>query len=385
MAEKKLTKTAVRNAKATGKLFDGAGLYLRVGGGGAHKSWMVRFTLNGDRIDHGIGSASLLSLDDARAEAERMRRDARMGVDPRRMKQERLTSFSGAARTVHKLQTATAKNRKAAAQWISSLEMYCFPKLGNRPIGDINSDDVLAVIEPIWTEKHETASRVLQRVSKVFDWAIEESQYKGENPTARLRSRLPKVKAKVKHHAALPWKDLPDFWTKLSDRSETAISALCLQMIVLTATRSGEARGAEWSEFDLNQGVWTIPAKRMKTETDHRIPLTNDMRAVLGKVKGAHKRLVFPSPRSKVLSDQAFARLYERMGVGGITTHGFRSAFKDWASDTGAAPDELSEVALSHNVGSAVRRAYARSDVFERRRKLMGQWNAYVTSAEKGV
>lgn len=300
---------------------------------------------------------------------------------PRRRREDALLAFSDAARTVHKLQTATAKNPKAAAQWISSLKTYCFPKLGDRPISDINSDDVLATIEPIWTDKHETASRVLQRVSKVFDWAIEENQYKGENPTARLRSRLPKVKAKVKHHAALPWKDVPAFWIKLSDRRETAMSALCLQLIVLTATRSGEARGAEWSEFDLDEGVWTIPAKRMKTETDHRIPLTDDMRAVLDKVKGAHKRLVFPSPRGKVLSDQAFARLYERMGVGGITTHGFRSAFKDWASDTGAAPDDLSEVALSHNVGSAVRRAYARSDLFERRRDLMKKWNAYVSTS----
>lgn len=379
----KLTARQVRTATRDGKLPDGGGLYLRVGAGGAHKSWMARVTYAGKRYEVGLGSASLLTLDEARAEAHQIRKSARRGTDPRRARTLAPMTFAEAAAKVHKMETAKSTNPKFAAQWLKTVEDYAHPAFGDRPVSSVGSDDILRVLSPIWTTKHETARRVLQRLAKVFDWAKSAGQYEGENPTTTMRAALPKVSRKAQHHAALPWVEVPKFYRRLSEERQGATSALCLRMIVLAGLRSGEARGARWAEFDMAERTWTIPAERMKSREAHTVPLTGPMLGILDAMRGLHAELVFPSPRGGVMSDQAFARLYARMALdkGSLTTHGFRSTFKDWAAETDAASDELSEAALSHKVGSSIRRAYARSTVLERRRVLMDKWNAYATGA----
>lgn len=376
----KLSAKKVSTFSGPGVLFDGEGLYLRAKSA-TQKSWVLRTTFEGKRIDVGLGSASLFTLAEARDEARRLRKAAKLGEDPRRSKRKETISFEQASRLVFKDVGPTLTNEKARAQWFSTIERYAFPTIGERPIASVRREDVLAVLSPIWVDKAETASRLKQRLKRVFDWAKGAGHYNDENPVLGIEASLPRVKRKVKHHDAMPWRDVPDFMKSLAHRE--GVSARCLEFLILTGARSGEARGARWAEIDFETAVWTVPAERMKAREEHRVPLCEQALEAAHRVRGLDAELVFPSltgskaKKSKVaqeLSVNTFKALFIRMERDGFTTHGFRSAFADWARESARADREVAEIALAHSVGNAVERAYARSDLFERRRELMEVW-----------
>ena len=367
---------------------DGDGLYLRVGPTGA-KSWILRTVVFGHRRELGIGSTKLVSLAEAREKARVLRKVAREGGDPDTLRNREHLTFAEAARRVHQQLLPTWKNKKHADTWIASIETHANPAFGVRPIGTVGTADILKVLSPIWTEKHETANRLKQRLAAVFDWAKGAGHYPHENPVNGLKKALPVVKSKDNHMAALLWSDLPAFMVELADRE--CVSARTLEFIILTATRSGEARGALWSEIDFKNKVWNIPAERMKRGVAHRVPLSEEALAVLEKLTGLDPELVFPSAhrgfdnKAKVQSDMVFKGLYVRMGRSGFTTHGFRSTFRDWCSESAQVPREVAEAALSHATGTVVERSYARSDLFERRRNLMDAWGRYASGKSGNV
>ncbi|MDQ1900710.1 site-specific integrase [Paracoccus sp. WLY502] len=259
------------------------------------------------------------------------------------------------------------------------MEAYVFPVIGRRQIETITSADLLEILSPIWAAKNDTAQRIKQRVSSVFDWAKGAGHYPFENPLNGISKALPRVSKRPEHMASLHWTELPAFVRSL--RSRDGISASCLEFIILTAARSGEARGARWSEIKNN--VWTIPASRMKGRTEHRVPLSKQALAVLEKIRGLDSELLFPSHHRNIdgsarqMSDTVFAALYKRMNIEDVTTHGFRSTFRDWCSEKARAPREIAELALAHTVGGKVERAYARSDLFEQRAELMARWGNF--------
>ena len=233
-------------------------------------------------------------------------------------------------------------------------------------------------LSPIWTDKHETAKRLAQRIKTVLDVAKSKGFREGENPVTAVREAkvLPTVKAKTNHHDAMPWRDVPAFYAELSQR--TAVAAKALQFTILTACRTSEVIGARWDEMDFAARVWTIPAERMKAGEDHRVPLTDEMLAILEPLKAMGSAFIFEGQkRHQPLSNMSMLMLLRRMGRAGFTVHGFRSTFRDWASEAAGAPREVAEACLAHQVGSEVERAYARSDMLERRRQLSSTlWSA---------
>lgn len=371
------------NAATEGVLFDGEGLYLRVKNGGSQKSWVLRTTFQRRRIDVGLGSARLFSLAEAREEARRLRKEARLGTDPRRARRCDQLTFRQAAHRVHKKIGETLSNDKARAQWFTTIETYALPILGRLPIKDVTRADVLRVLEPIWTTKHVTAKRLSQRLARIFDWAKGAGHYHDENPLTGIKASLPTVKRKAKHHAAMPWQNVPAFFGELGTRE--GVSARCLELIILTGVRSGEARGARWEEFDMEEGVWTIPAERMKARETHRVPLTEEAKAVVEQLRGLHGDVVFPNRQGRVASDMVFKALLKRMKCEGFTVHGFRSSFRDWAGESAHADRVVAEKVLAHAVGDDTERAYARSDLFDRRRELLEIWSQYVTGKSGDV
>ncbi|MEH6646300.1 tyrosine-type recombinase/integrase [Sulfitobacter sp.] len=385
----KLNAKKVQSLKEPGMYGDGAGLYLNVATGGT-KSWLLRVTIKGQskRREIGLGSIDTLSLADARTTSQQLRSEAKAGRDPRVKRDHCQITFEEAARELHKDLAPTFRNEKHRAQWLSSLNNHAFPKIGGRSVADIQRQDVLEVLSPIWVDMHPTAKRLKQRLEAVFDHAIGKGSREAPNPVdGALRRALPKGKHKPKHHSALSWQEVPSFMDDLSDRK--AIAALCLRFAILTAARSGEARSATWSEFDLDGSTWTIPAARMKAGEEHRVPLSAEAMAILELVKGLDPALPFPSPNSsksltgKPLSVNAFRPLFQRMNREGMTAHGFRSSFRDWCAEK-AQDRQLAEAALAHKVGG-VEGAYFRSDLFERRRSLMDAWGRYATGKSGDV
>ena len=378
----KLTAKKVENLKEPGFYGDGEGLYLKVGKGGA-KSWILRTVVHGRRRDLGLGSASLTPLADARTKSREFRRIAREGGDPDVIRKQESISFAEAAKRVHAQLLPTWRNKKHAETWLATVEIYANPKFGKRPLHTIGTADVLSVLSPIWTGKHETAKRLKQRLATIFDWAKGAGHYPHENPVNGIKKALPAVKQRAEHMAAMDWRDLPGFMDDLETRD--GVSARTLEFLILTATRSGEARCARWSEIDLDAREWTIPGERMKRGVPHRVPLSDAAVAVLERVRGLDPDLVFPSVQrgpdggSQPQSVMVFKSLLKRMGRTGFAIHGFRSTFRDWCSESAHADREVAEAALSHATGTEVERAYARSDLFERRRALMSGWARFAT------
>lgn len=384
----KLTARKVETIKQPGMYADGEGLYLRIGPTGG-RSWILRTVVHGRRRELGIGSASLVPLVEARDKARQLRKVARDGGDPDTLRKRESLTFEEAAKRVHAQLLPTWKNKKHAETWLSSIENYANPVFGKRPIGTVTTADVLKALTPIWTDRNETANRLKQRIATVFDWAKGAGHYPHENPVNGLKKALPVVKSVDSHMAALPWQDVPAFMVELAQRE--GVSARTLEFVILTAVRSGEARGARWAEIDLTAKTWTIPGERMKRGVQHRVPLSDAAVAILEKVKGLDTDLVFPSAirakdgSAKPQSDMVFKALYDRMKRKGFTTHGFRSTFRDWCSESAHAEREIAEAALAHATGNAVERAYARSDLFERRRKLMDLWGQYASGKSGNV
>ncbi|MBA3324826.1 MAG: integrase arm-type DNA-binding domain-containing protein [Rhodobacteraceae bacterium] len=376
----KLTARKVDSLKAPGMHGDGDGLYLRVGPTGS-RSWILRTVVHGRRRDLGIGSASLVSLAEARERARELRKVARDGGDPDAVRKRETLTFEEAAKRVHTSMLPTWRSDRHAKLWLSAVERYAFPHLGKRPITTIGTADLLHVLSPIWTEKHDTAKRVKQRLAAIFDWAKGAGHYPHENPVNGLKKALPSLKYRAQHMLALPWGKLPDFMVDLGKRE--GVSARTLEFLILTAARSGEARGARWCEIEGD--VWTVPGERMKGGLTHRVPLSGEALAVLEQVRGLGGDLIFPSMKrgakgkEKPQSDMVFKALFTRMKHDGFTTHGFRSTFRDWCSESAHADREIAEAALAHSTGNKVERAYARSDHFERRRALMDAWGRYAT------
>ena len=375
-----LTVKTVSAIKEKGLYGDGGGLYMRVGPTGS-KSWILRTLVHGKRREFGLGSVRIVSLSEAREEARRLRKIARKGGDPEAVRKRESLTFEQAARRVLATREGSWKNPGHAKRWIASLEAYAFPLFGNRQIDTIATSDVLRAITPIWTEKHDTAKRVKQRIGVVFDWAKASGNFPMENPVNGLKGALPTIKARPVHMKSLPWRELPEFMGELSGRE--GVSARALEFIILTCARPGEVRGARWSEID--GGVWIVPAERMKGGIEHRVPLSEPAQAALAAVRGLDHELVFPSVQrahdgaAKPMSDVVFKALTKRMGRTGFTTHGFRSTFRDWCSESARVDRELAEMALAHKIGNKVEQAYARSDLFERRREVMDAWGRFAT------
>lgn len=375
-----LTARKINSLKQPGMYGDGDGLYLRIGPTGA-KSWILRTVVHSKRRELGLGSASLIPLAEARETARDLRKVARAGGDPDTIRKRSILTFEEATMQVYENLLPTWRSEGHAKRWLSAIKRYAFPHFGNRPIETIGASDILFALSPIWTEKNDTAKRVKQRLAAIFDWAKGAGHYPHENPVNGLMKALPTVKTRAVHMASLPWQSLPDFMSALAERQ--GVSARTLEFLILTATRSGEARGTRWSE--VSGAEWCIPAERMKSGLPHRIPLSDEALAVLEKVRGLDEELVFPSQKrnpngtSRPQSDVVFKALMKRMKVEGITTHGFRSTFRDWCGESARADREVAEAALAHSFGGKVERAYARSDLFERRRTLMNAWALYAT------
>jgi len=382
----KLTKKLVENL-GPGRHGDGGGLHLVVDPSGARR-WIVRVTVKGQknrkgaplRTDFGLGGADIVTLNQARERALEYRRMAKQGLNPRFNAQREIPTFEEIAQLVHIDRMPTWKNAKHGQQWLNTLRDYAFPKIGRMPIDSVGQPEVLMCLSPIWTDKHETAKRLLQRIKIVLDVAKFKGFRDGENPVTAIKDAgvLPKVTKKPKHHAAMHWQDVPAFYADLQTRD--AMAAKALMFTCLTGSRTSEVLGMRWAEVDLEVGVWTVPADRMKMDAEHRVPLTDALLAILEPLQALNSEVVFEGQkRHQPLSNMSMLMLLRRMKVEGVTVHGFRSTFRDWASEVANAPREVAELSLAHRVGNDVERAYARSDLLDRRRVLMDRWSRYVT------
>ena len=377
-----LSAQKVKAAKP-GRHGDGRGLFLYVKPSGT-RSWMLRFQVQGRRRDLGLGAYPDVTLAMARERATEARQLIANGDDPIAKKQQaKPKTFKDAALELIESKRHGWKNAKHAAQWTSTLESYVFPKIGQVQVSKIETADVISTLTPIWSDKPETANRVRQRIEAVIDYASALGIRTGDNP-ARWRGHLdhllpkPKKVRAVKHHAALPHADITEFMTELSTR--TGVAAQALGFTILTAARSGETRGMTWGEVDLENATWTIPAQRMKAAKEHRVPLSKAAIALLGPRRDSNA-LVFESEAKpgKPISDMSMTAVLRRMKRDDITVHGFRSTFRDWAGETTGFPREVVEAALAHGIKDKAEAAYARSDLFDKRRDLMQAWTKCTT------
>ncbi|HXB76351.1 MAG TPA: integrase arm-type DNA-binding domain-containing protein [Bradyrhizobium sp.] len=392
----KLTVLKVEKAKKAGMYGDGGGLYLRVTADGT-KNWVFRFMLDGRPRWMGLGPLALYGLQEARGKALDARRLRHEGIDPietrranrlrERLEAAKAMTFKQCADSYIASHRAGWRNAKHAAQWGATLATYAYPVIGALPVQAIDTGLVCKVLEPIWTAKPETAGRVRGRIEAVLDWAKARDYRAGENP-ARWRGHLDKLLparskvAKVEHHAALPYGEMPGFMAGL--RAQEGIAARALEFAILTASRTGETIGARWSEVNLAEKIWLIPEGRMKAGKQHRVPLSALALAILEEMQALRPQddrsseFVFPGGKAgKPLSNMAFLMLLRRMGRNDLTAHGFRSTFRDWASERTRFPREVAEMALAHVVGNKVEAAYRRGDLFDKRQKLMDAWGEF--------
>lgn len=387
-----LTAQAVKHA-GPGRHADGGGLHLLVKQSGA-RSWVYRFMLNGRSRDVGLGAAGPggLSLADARDEAAVLRLKVKAGIDPLEERDREAARALAAAQAVKVAGTTfkdvaaayiaanedSWRNPKHRQQWRNTLDTYVYPVIGDLPVAEIETAHVLTILEPIWKSKAETASRIRGRIETVLDSAKARGYRQGENP-ARWRGHLAQIlPARTRlsrgHHKALPYQEIPAFVRSLHERE--AVAALALEFTILTAARSGEVIGATWGEVDLEKAVWTIPAERMKAAKEHRVPLSQRAVSILKGLQPLGSDYLFPGARGVKLSGMAMAMLMRRMKVN-ATVHGFRSGFRDWAAESTGYAHEVAEMALAHAIENKVERAYRRGDLFDKRRRLMQDWQNY--------
>ena len=383
----------VRNVTAHGAYSDGNGLTLKVDKSG--KRWVQRVTIKGKRHNLGLGGYPAVPLAKARELALSNAQAIREGRNPiaekRQAREEGRKpgkpTFSEAAARVIELRRPTWRNDKHGARWSSTLETYAYPFIGKKPVDEVATSDVLAVLTPIWVEKSETASRVRQRMETVFDWTIAQG-WRQDNPASRsITKALPKVKGSRRHHRSLPYSEVPTTLAMVRESGAEPLTKLCLEFLVLTAARSGEARLARWSEIDWQERSWTIPAERMKAAREHTVSLSAralDVLRAAWEMSAGHE-LVFPAPkRDKPLSDMTLLRLLERLEIPCVV-HGFRSSFRTWAGELRVADRDVCEAALSHQLADEVEAAYLHTDFFELRRALMESWGRYVMTGETPI
>lgn len=391
----RLTALQVRSPLAPGKYHDGGGmgLFLYVKPNGA-RSWVQRVTIGDKRREMGLGSPPVVTLAMAREAALNNMRTIRAGTDPimARKESSEIPTFASAARTVHKLHEPSWRNKKHAAQFIATLETYAFPRMGKRKVSDITTADVLAVLSPIWNEKRETARRVKQRIGMVMKWAVAKG-WRQDDPSLAIAQALPKDRQEKAHRKALPYTDVAACMKVVRDSGAGVSTKLALELLVLTASRSGEVRLARWGQVDWNgEGgpVWTRPASVMKAKKAHAVPLSAAAAAVLEAAKvladpDDPEALIFPgTKKGQPLSDATLLKLVREQGYE-IDVHGFRTSFKTWAQERTNFPREVSEAALAHTIKDKAEAAYARSELMEKRRALGEAWARYLAQESAKV
>ncbi len=367
-----------------------SGLYLHVNARGA-RSWILRVVVGDKRRDMGLGGYPDIGVADARQKAREARLKIEQGIDPillrKQAKSELMAlqatdkTFEQAAGEYIKIHADSWSNDKHRKQWESTLAAYAFPVVGKLSLRDIRQEHILKILEPIWTTKTETATRVRGRMESILDWAKVKGLRSGENPAAwkgHLDHMLPaptRLK-KVEHLTAVPVREMPDFMIKLRQAAGTAAQAL--EFLILTAARSGEVRGITWQEVSLEDALWIVPAERMKMKREHRVPLSDRAVSILkSQPRIDENPLVFPAPRGSQMSDATMSAVLKRMGID-ATVHGFRSSFRDWCGDYTNYPRDLAEQCLAHGADDPVEAAYRRGDALERRREIMNEWSKFV-------
>ena len=392
MTEKtKRTQADVAAITAPGMHRFAPGLYLQVKGGDS-KSWVYRFTVDGKTRHMGLGAARNVTVAQARKRVDEIRvNKVAKKIDPilerntaaaeTKAAEQKAVPFRERAEEYLHAHEAGWRNAKHRAQWRSTLENYAYPVIGDLPARDVTTSQVVDILRPIWAEKYDTARKVRGRIEAVLDYAADPDDLLYRNPAAKtpeLLKKLPKrPKAQKQHHPALPYSEIAEFMADLRQRQ--GMAARALEFVILTAARTGEVLGARTSEIDERAGVWTVPGDRMKGGRDHRVPLSDAALEVLRHAKADRKgKMLFPSlPHDRPLSNMALLTVLKRMGRSDITVHGFRSTFKDWAREQTNFPNEVSEAALAHLIGDETQRAYARGDLFEKRRTLMDAWSSH--------
>ena len=376
----------VRNG-TSGATSDGNGLYLKITPVG-NASWQYRYQINGNRRSMGLGSCAQITLAEARTKAADFRKQVKAGIDPLDVKEAEAkiiktnqATFCDVAKDYIDSHRSGWRNVKHIQQWRNTLDQYAYPIIGNKLPANVDLADILAILQPIWAVKTETATRLRQRIEAVLDYAAVHDGSDRRNP-ARWKNHLDKILpaarkvAKRVHHAAAPYPDVPKIMSAL--RNKDSLSAYCLRFIILTAARSGEARGALWNEIKPEAKTWTIPASRMKAEREHRVPLCDEAMEILAKMQewqqGSDK--VFAGTRGGLLSDAAVNKTLHTIAPN-VTAHGFRSSFRQWGAEATSFPSAVLELALAHVNRDQVEAAYQRSDLFERRVELMGKWGQY--------
>ncbi|GJI98216.1 phage integrase [Duganella caerulea] len=382
--------------KEPGYYADGGGLYLRISKGGT-KGWIFRFMLRGRSRAMGLGSVRDKTLTQARDDAAKCRQLLLDGIDPithreaarealrqqEAEKTRKVWTFQECAAEYHSTHSNGWRNAKHAQQWFSSLANHAFPILGDKDVNHIGKPDILAVLEPIWLCHHETASRIRQRIKVILDWAAARDFRTNQFPHLwdQLERALPRTKdvRKPVHYLACPYEQVGRAFQAIRECGASSCIKQAMEFTILTAARTGMVRMAVWQEFDLSKRRWTIPAERMKAGIEHRVPLSQQVLAILkNQARGLSKPhgLVFPTPSGKAHSDMTFTMQLRRLGLE-YTMHGFRSTFRDWAAEQTIFPSEVCEAALAHTTRDATEAAYFRSDLFEKRRDLMDHWAEY--------
>ncbi len=379
----KLTDLAVRNAKA-GRHGDGDGLILDVKESGA-RSWFVRVQANGRRRDFGLGAYPIITLSEARKQALESKRLFQAGTDPsaakralRALKAE-MPTFREAAIAAHEEFKAGWRNKKAAAQWLSSLTTYVFPIIGDLRVDAVDGPAIRDLLQPIWIAKAPTARRILQRIGSVLDWAHAKGFRPLEAPTRSVLKGLQRQPKRSNHYSFVPYAEIPELMRKLSERD--SVGRLALRFLILTAARSGEVRGATWEEVDVEKALWTVPKNRMKAGKEHVVPLSPAAVAILSEAAklraGLEREFIFPGLHRKRMSDMTIAKVLRTIRPGKETVHGFRSSFRIWAADETETPREIAEEALAHAIPNRSEAAYRRTDYVAKRRTLMLAWAAF--------
>ena len=378
----------VRQVAEAGRYCDGDGLYLDVDSTGTRR-WIQRLVIRRRRCELGLGGFPLVSLKEARAQAFANRKLARAGGDPLAEKRRTaaMPTLAEAAARYLEQKRGGWRNSKHAHDWPASMERYVFPRLGDRPISEVTSGDVLETLAPIWHTKVETARRVLQRVSAVLQWAVT-MEFRSDNPCDRVGATLGRQRNVRRHMPALPHCEVASALRAVEESRATRAAKLAFTFLVLTAARSGEVRLAQWAEIDLEEAVWALPAERMKADREHEVPLSRRAMEILGAAQALRdgSGLVFPSPRGKPLSDMTLSKLIKELGIEAVP-HGFRSSFRVWAAEETNHPREVAEAALAHQIKDKVEAAYQRSTLLARRRLLMEDWSSYLsrTDGEDGT
>ena len=381
-------KKAIRTKMAVTLLDGVGGLRLKIGPAGRGR-WLVRVKgrAPGQRHDIGLGPDETIDLKVARAMAQEARKTAQLGADPvakRRAERQGIVTFEAMTEAVYADRLKAKGNARHQAQWIATLRTYVFPVFGKMPVGDVMSGDVVRAVKPIWLDKNETASRVLQRIGTVLDAAVASGHRQEHLANAAVAARpgLPKHKKTVRHHPAVPWQEIPFFVRQVRASRSGVPVKLALEFLLLTAARTSEVLGATWPEIDFEAKLWTVPAERMKKGREHRVPLTERALEILRECKARWPRseLIFPSGRGwrEPLSNMAMAMLMKRIPRDEVP-HGLRSSFRTWCAEKRKDRD-LAEAALAHVLPDKTEAAYQRSDLFEARRGLMEEWAAFACS-----